>query len=90
MRADHSTITATAAVVNDTINLLDKQPHSAALFVDLSKTFDTVDNNNVLYKPLTVGFDVSAYTWFKSYHPGRVVADGFKSNLQMVDKCVPQ
>ena len=43
-RKKHSTITATMKVVNDMASILDNKQSCAALFVDLSKAFDTVDH----------------------------------------------
>lgn len=43
-RKQHSTITATMKVVNDIIGILDKMQSCVALFIDLSKAFDTVDH----------------------------------------------
>lgn len=84
--------TATAALY-DIVNSLDKKQHCAALFVDLSKAFDIVDLNILLNTLLFVGFDDSSYSWLKSYLSGRilaaVVADGFKSSPQIIDKSVP-
>lgn len=49
-RAKHSTITATTKVLNDIISDIDERKYCAALFVDLTKAFDTVDHALLLQK----------------------------------------
>ena len=70
-RARHSTISAASLVVNDVIAALDNKQHCAALFVDLSKAFDTVDHHLLLHKLSLIGFDHMSLEWFKSYLTGR-------------------
>jgi hypothetical protein len=43
-RMGHSTTTTAIEVANYLINALDKMQHCAALFVDISKAFDSVDH----------------------------------------------
>lgn len=74
-------------------NIVDKKQHCAALFVDLYKAFDTVDNNILLNKLLSVSLDDSAYSWFKSHLSGNVqtvIAKCFQSSPQMLYKGVPK
>ncbi len=92
-RPGHSTITAVTLVVNDIVNSLDNRKHSAALFIDLSKAFDTVDHNILLNKLISLGFDNSSINWCSNYLTGRtqaVLADGFRLSLLKVHKGVPQ
>ncbi len=42
-RKKHSTVTATMKVLNDFISVIDSKEYCVALFLDLSKAFDTVD-----------------------------------------------
>ena len=66
-RSSHSTITATTLVTNDIVSALDKGNHCAALFVDLSKAFDTVDHPLLLNKLSGIGLDSGACAWFHDY-----------------------
>lgn len=43
-RSGKSTITAAMSVTNYLIGALDRNPHCSALFVDLSKEFDSVNH----------------------------------------------
>ena len=65
----------------------------AALFIDLTKAFDTVDHSRLLQCLNANGFDVKFLNWFKKYLTGRcqaVVADGFQSDFICLSKGVPQ
>lgn len=91
LRPAYSTVTDVncCCVCHYIINSLNKKRHCAALFVDLSKVFGSVDLTFLLNKLYRVGFEVSV----KSHLCGwvqTVVADGFISSPQMVDKGVPQ
>ena len=92
-RARHSTISAASLVVNDVIAALDNKQHCAALFVDLSKAFDTVDHHLLLHKLSLIGFDHMSLEWFKSYLTGRsqcVKVGKITSLFLDIDKGVPQ
>ena len=92
-RPTHSTITASSLVVNDIVNCLDSRQHCAALFVDLSKAFDTVDHNILLSKLSSIGLDKHSVRWFSNYLSGRkhsVVVDNMRSSSLSVSKGVPQ
>jgi exonuclease III len=92
-RARHSTISAASLVVNDVIAALDNKQHCAALFVDLSKAFDTVDHHLLLNKLSLMGFDHMSLQWFKSYLTGRsqcVKVGKIISPFLDIDKGVPQ
>ncbi len=59
-RAGHSTIIAALLVTDDIINSLDSKKSCAALFVDLSKAFDSVDHNLLLQRLRSLGFSEAA------------------------------
>lgn len=44
-RPGHSTISTAYLVIHYVVNCMDKRQHYAALFIDLSKAFDTVDHS---------------------------------------------
>jgi hypothetical protein len=53
----------------------------AALFVDLSKAFDTVDHDILLNKLSSIGLSSDACSWFHDYLSDRtqaIVIDGVK------------
>ncbi len=64
LRKRHSTITAAMKVVNDMSVALDKRHHWAALFIDLSKAFYTVDDDVLKLRLLRSGLSEDAVAWF--------------------------
>lgn len=92
-RKKHSPITAATLVLNDIITALDRGQHCAALFIDISKAFDTVDHSVLLEKLKCLGFDGNAYRWFRSYLMDRmqcVSVRNVKSDFLPVVNGVPQ
>uniref|UniRef100_A0A673ZIM1 Reverse transcriptase domain-containing protein n=1 Tax=Salmo trutta TaxID=8032 RepID=A0A673ZIM1_SALTR len=80
-------------VVNYIANALDDRKHCAALFVDLSKAFDTVDHAILLSKLSSIGVGTDACRWFYDYLKDRtqaVMVDGVKSDSLQLLKGVPQ
>jgi hypothetical protein len=53
-------------VANNIINGLDKRQHCAALFVDLSKAFDSVDHELFLARLRNIGLSEGAVNWFRN------------------------
>ena len=79
-RPGHGTVSAAARILNDIASALDNKQDCAALFIDLTQAFYTV-NHSILIKCLNdIGFDVKSLNWFENYQTGRckaVVADGY-------------
>ena len=92
-RKQHSTSTAALKVLNDFIEFLDNKQHCAALFVGLSKAFDTVDHALLLERLCSIGLSDQVVGWFKNYLSDRsqcVRAEGITSSSLNVSKGVPQ
>jgi hypothetical protein len=85
-RPGHSTISA-ATLVLDVLNCLNNQNHCAALFVDLSKPFDTVDHYILIQRLTEVGLDQAfLHVVWLSVRSDTVISDGVKSSV----KSIPQ
>ncbi len=72
-------------VTNDIINALDRKQHCAALFVDLSKAFDSVDHVLLLGRLSDVG--MGDKEWLRNYLADRtqcVYKDGHKSSFMEI------
>lgn len=72
---------------------LDRKPHSAALFVNLPKAFDSVHHELLLNKLRIVGFGHRRIKWFGNYFVDQtqcVYAEGHKSEALEIIKGVPQ
>ena len=74
-RKQHSTSAAALKVVNDFIEFLDNKQHCAALFVGLSKAFDTVDHALLLERLCSIGLSDQAVGWFKNYQTDQSVCE---------------
>jgi sarcosine oxidase/L-pipecolate oxidase len=71
------------------VNCLDKRQHCAALFIDLSKAFDTVVHSLLIQKLASIGLDQAACNWCEN-HLTDVSTDGVKSGFLETVKGVPQ
>lgn len=92
-RQGHSTVTAVASVTNDIITALDNKKSCAALFIDLSKAFDTVCHDLLLERLKSIGFSPSVIKWFSNYLSGRtqcVTVGNCSSSSLEVKMGVPQ
>lgn len=73
-------MSATAKVVNDIAQALDSKLDCVALFIDLSKAFDSVDHTILLERLHNIGLDYKSCKWVENYLSGRsqaVIGDGF-------------
>ena len=92
-RQKHSTQHAVISLVNNITNSLDSGNVVIGVFIDLKKTFDTVDHNILLKKVYSYGIRGAAYSWLASYLSHRkqyVLYDGNKSDIHTVTCGVPQ
>ena len=80
-------------VLNDVYEALDAKDYCAALFLDLSKAFDTVDIEKMCQRLLDIGFTDQTTGWFLNYLTGRkqcVQLGGQTSSYLETAKGVPQ
>ena len=83
-RKDHSTEHAVLEVVNRISYELDQGHTPIALFLDLSKAFDTLNHEILLLKLKHYGFTELPLDWFKNYLQNRfqyVQIEEFKSQM---------
>uniref|UniRef100_A0A3Q3BE22 Reverse transcriptase domain-containing protein n=1 Tax=Kryptolebias marmoratus TaxID=37003 RepID=A0A3Q3BE22_KRYMA len=92
-RKKHSTVTATLKVINDLIQALDNKKHCVALFIDLSKAFDTVNHKLLIDILHRIGLSQQATMWVTDYlsnRTQRVQLAGLTSSNCTVLNGVPQ
>ena len=92
-RDEHSTELAALELVDHLHNELDKKNVPIAIYMDLSKAFDTLDHNILLHKLKHYGVNGSELSWFESYLTHRyqyVEVNGVKSTYQTLATGVPQ
>ena len=92
-RKQHSTVTAALKVFNDLIEALDLKKVCVALFIDLSKAFDTVDHKILITILRKIGISNQASTWFADYLSNRTQAvqlANVTSSSLGITKGVPQ
>ena len=66
-RKQHSTEHAVLEIVDQVTSELDKGNLLVAIFLDLSRAFDTLNHDILLSKLKYYGFQQSALDWFRSY-----------------------
>ena len=89
----HSTEFAALELIDKTLKDIDERNISLAVFMDLSKAFDTLDHQILLKKLNYYGIVGNALAWFSSYLTGRqqyVELDGVSSSLLPLSTGVPQ
>ena len=92
-RRGFSTETAVISLVDQIRNQTGQKRHTAAIFIDLRKAFDTVDHSLLLEKMNVIGFTQQAKNWFRSYLENReqyVELQGKSSSKEQVSCGVPQ
>ena len=92
-RKDHSTEFATLELINRLFEFLDNGSNPLAVFLDLSKAFDTINHNILLQKLHKYGFSNIELNWFRSYLSNRlqyVSFDNLSSNMSKISTGVPQ
>ena len=76
-----STVTALAHFSDSILQNLDQGKMTGAVFLDLSKAFDTVDHVILLDKHVSLGLDNQSLGWFKSYLKNRQMSTSVGSTL---------
>ena len=70
-REKYSTINAITALTSDVIKALENKDSVLSVFMDLSKAFDTIDHQILLYKLEFYGIRGTPLKWFKRYLSNR-------------------
>ena len=92
-RKMHSTELAALEITDKIILHLDQGKLPLAIYLDLSKAFDTIDHSILLYKLQYYGIHGNAIEWFKSYLSNRkqyVEINGKTSPYANITTGVPQ
>ncbi len=92
-RKNHGTVTATMKVLNDITCALDNGRSCAAVFIDLTKAFDTVNHGILLSRLYSIGLSETALGWIRNYLKNRcqrVQIKGSISDSLSIESGVPQ
>ena len=92
-RKKHSTVHAVSKFIDDVTQGLEDKKSSLAVFLDLSKAFDTIDLDILISKLHFYGVRGCALDWFKSYLYNRKQFVSYKdhnSSTRSVECGVPQ
>ena len=92
-RPKDSTVNQLLEIYHKIIESLDKQKEIKFIFCDISKAFDKVWHDGLLFKLKKYGITNNLLSWFKSYlsnRKQRVITEGFKSNWENTLAGVPQ
>ena len=92
-RANHSTELAAIENIDIVIDAMEKGDLPLNIFLDLSKAFDTIDHDILLYKLFNYGIRGNSYNLCKSYLSNRhqyVQLNEVKSKMSLIKTGVPQ
>ena len=92
-RPNHSTYMAIIELVDKIANAVERNETTVGIFLDLSKAFDTINHDILLYKLEHYGFRGVALDWFKSYLSNRKQFVRYQmndSNHKIINCGVPQ
>ena len=92
-REGHSTSHALINFIRNVTNAIDNEEIMLGIFLDLSKAFDTLGHDNLIYKLQLYGIRGVVLDLLKNYVQNRrqyVVINGFKSESKLLRCGVPQ
>ena len=92
-RENHSTVHALLEITDHIYSKLDQDNYALGVFLDLSKAFDTIDHEILLYKLHHYGFRGIVGDWFSSYLSNRkqyTCCNKAQSSLETIVTGVPQ
>ena len=92
-RDEHSAELASMELIDRVMNSFEKKYSPLAIYMDLSKAFDTLDHKILLHKLEYYGIKNTELNWFKSYLGNRtqfVEIENTQSNYQTITTGVPQ
>ena len=82
-RPKHSTITALSSFADEVLVNMERGKLCGAVFLDLSKAFDTVDHGILIFKLKTLGVGADAVRWFETYLTNRIQRTSCGSELSV-------
>ena len=77
-------VSAVILVLDYVLNCIDHKSQCAAIFLDFSKTFNTIEHSLLIQKLSEMGLDNESCKWFKNYLTDRtqcVHSDGIESSF---------
>jgi hypothetical protein len=89
----YSTITSLHKLIDDILDNINNDEHTALCFLDVAKCFDTIDQSILIKKLQCYGIRDNEINWFRSYLTNRsqcVYCNGVLSNTLPVTIGVPQ
>ncbi len=87
-RPHHSTMDALLKVTDNFRKALDANELLGAVFIDLSKAFDSIDHELLLQKLESYGIHDSGLRWFQNYLSGRRQGYNIRSTLNSATLCL--